>query len=203
MIYPLVFKANSIFAGLHAAWSISALLNVASASLLTLKTGGVVVHTTGFNLSSETDSFESRDLSIYRKCDIESVVVRLEKAGHYIEPLDFSRGATFVDGYVDLPPYRSEPHLRLRIGECDCTSSTSFDNGPSRISFTYSGKSTRLARFLNGTASGPTSTATTSPLSVTGTGTLDTPARRTNSPVFSCSSLIEIETLPFFAMCHM
>jgi hypothetical protein len=60
--------------------------------------------------------------SIYRRCDIESLVTRLEQAGHHIEPLDFSKGATFVDGYVDPPPYRSEPHLRLRIGEYACTS---------------------------------------------------------------------------------
>jgi hypothetical protein len=91
-------------------------------SLDTLKIGGVALHTTEFNLSSETDTFESRDLSIYRRCDIESLIARLEQAGHLVEPLDFSRGATFVDGYVDLPPYRSEPHLRLRIGEYDCTS---------------------------------------------------------------------------------
>jgi hypothetical protein len=91
-------------------------------SLNTLKIGGVAVHTTEFNLSSNTDTLESRDLSIYRRCDIEALVTRLEQAGHHVEPLDFSTGTTFVDGYIDLPPYRSEPHLRLRIGEYDCTS---------------------------------------------------------------------------------
>ena len=91
-------------------------------SLNTLKIGGTAVHTTEFNLSSDAATLESRDLSIYRRCDIEALVKRLEQAGHHVEPLDFSRGNTLSDAYVDLPPYRNEPHLRLRIAEYDCTS---------------------------------------------------------------------------------
>ena len=91
-------------------------------SLNTLKIGGAAIHTTEFNLSSDVATLESRDLSIYRRCDIEALVNRLEEAGHHVEPLDFDRGTTVTDGYVDLPPYRNEPHLRLRIAEYDCTS---------------------------------------------------------------------------------
>ncbi len=60
-------------------------------SLKTLKIGGVAVHTTEFNLSSDGTTLESRDLSIYRRSDIEALVKRLEQAGHHVEPLDFSR----------------------------------------------------------------------------------------------------------------
>jgi SAM-dependent methyltransferase len=91
-------------------------------SLKTLKPGGVAVHTTEFNLSSNLDTIESRDLSIYRKRDIETMVKMIGRAGHQVEPLDLNTGTTVVDGYIDLPPYHEEPHLRLRILQCDCTS---------------------------------------------------------------------------------
>jgi hypothetical protein len=91
-------------------------------SIGTLKAGGIAVHTTEFNLSSNADTVESPELSVYRKSDIETLFQTLEQAGHQVEPLDLSAGTTFLDGYVDLPPYRIEPHLRLRIAEYDCTS---------------------------------------------------------------------------------
>jgi SAM-dependent methyltransferase len=91
-------------------------------SIETLKVGGVAVHTTEFNLSSNDDTLESQGLSIYRRRDIETVVGRLEKAGHCVEPLDFDTGTTRLDQYVDLPPYKSPAHLRLRIAEYNCTS---------------------------------------------------------------------------------
>jgi hypothetical protein len=92
------------------------------ASVATLRPGGVAVHTTEFNLSSNADTFESRDLSIYRRCDIEDLVHRLHRAGCRVEPIEWNPKTGFVDDYVDLPPYRQSPHLRLRIGEFDCTS---------------------------------------------------------------------------------
>jgi hypothetical protein len=91
-------------------------------SIDTLKIGGVAIHTTEFNLSSDADTYESRGLSIYRRCDVETLLKQLEQAGHRVEPLDLNKGTTFVDGYIDLPPYRNEPHLRLKIEGYDCTS---------------------------------------------------------------------------------
>jgi hypothetical protein len=91
-------------------------------SIKTLKVGGVAVHTTEFNLSSNLETLESANLSIYRRSDIESLVKRVEDAGHHVEPLDLDPGTTLVDAYVDLPPYRNEPHLRIRIADYDCTS---------------------------------------------------------------------------------
>ena len=91
-------------------------------SIDTLKIGGLAVHTTEFNLRSNAATLESPGLSIYRRGDLEKLAERLEQAGHYVEPLDLSPGTTLVDGYIDLPPYHNEPHLRLRIGEYDCTS---------------------------------------------------------------------------------
>ena len=88
----------------------------------TLKQGGVAIHTTEFNLSSNGHTLESRDLSLYRRRDIQELAERLMRAGYNVEPIDFDPGEALIDDYVDLPPYREEPHLRLRIGEYDCTS---------------------------------------------------------------------------------
>ena len=97
-------------------------LSFIESAMDTLKEGGVAIHTTEFNLSSNDDTYESRDLSLYRRRDIQELVARLIRAGHDPEPIDFDPGEALIDGYVDLPPYRHEPHLRLRIGEYDCTS---------------------------------------------------------------------------------
>jgi hypothetical protein len=91
-------------------------------SLKVLKIGGVAVHTTEFNLSSDTDTFETPGLSIYRTHDIVTLINHLEQAGHRAESLDLDKGTTLIDGYVDLPPYSGEPHLRLRLAGYDCTS---------------------------------------------------------------------------------
>ena len=91
-------------------------------SIRTLRVAGVAVHTTEFNLSSRDETLESRDLSVYRERDIIGLVQRLEAAGHLVEPLDWTPGAGVADDYVDLPPYTSEPHLKLRLATFDCTS---------------------------------------------------------------------------------
>ena len=80
-----------------------------------LKPGGLAVHTTEFNLSSNGPTLESPDLSIYRRRDIERLVQTLEQEGHRVWPLNLQPGTGPVDHYVDVPPYRAEPHLKLRL----------------------------------------------------------------------------------------
>ncbi len=92
-------------------------------SMDVLKPGGVAVHTTEFNMTSNDRTFESPGLSLYRRRDIEAVLERLTRAGHQPEPINWDEGAGFADGYVDLPPYFSTPvHLRLQIADYACTS---------------------------------------------------------------------------------
>jgi hypothetical protein len=91
-------------------------------SVKMLKPGGVAVHTTEFNLSSNVDTIERPEISIYRKRDVEELASRLVRAGHDVEPLNFDAGNTLVDGRVDVPPYRLEPHIRLLIDGYSCTS---------------------------------------------------------------------------------
>lgn len=91
-------------------------------SIRTLAPGGIAVHTTEFNLSSNDDTMETPGCSIYRRRDIEDLVRRLEDAGHRVEPLDWTDGRGFAETVVDLPPYKQSPHLRLNIAQYDCTS---------------------------------------------------------------------------------
>lgn len=87
-----------------------------------LKPGGVALHTTEFNLTSNSATVETPNLSIYRRRDIDALAERLRAAGHTVAEVDYTVGSEPVDHFVDLPPYGNEPHLRLQIGEYACTS---------------------------------------------------------------------------------
>ena len=87
-----------------------------------LRPGGIAVHTTQFNLSSNVRTLESRDLSVFRRKDIERVIAQLEEEGHRAWPRNLNPGSSPVDHYVDLPPFRSEPHLKLKLGRFVSTS---------------------------------------------------------------------------------
>ncbi len=88
-----------------------------------LKPGGVAVHTTEFNLSSNDATIESEGLSVYRRRDIDRLMAELAADGYLPSPIDFHLGEGFADTVVDLPPYvRDEPHIRLKLADYDCTS---------------------------------------------------------------------------------
>ncbi len=87
-----------------------------------LRPGGVAVHTTEFNLTSNAMTIEEANLVVYRRRDIDALVSTLRYAGHRIDDIDFSIGDQPVDHFVDLPPYGDEPHLRLQLGDYACTS---------------------------------------------------------------------------------
>ena len=91
----------------------------------TLRPGGIAVHTTEFNLSSNDDTVETEGLSIYRRRDIEALTDWLVQRGYAVAPIDWSLlGEGFAEMVIDLNPYlaRGEPHIRLLIGQYDCTS---------------------------------------------------------------------------------
>lgn len=91
-------------------------------SLATLKTGGVAVHTTEFNLSSDEDTLMEGGTVLFRKQDIRMLARMLKARGHTVLPLNFYEGATEVDAFVDVPPYCNDPHLRLQIDKYKSTS---------------------------------------------------------------------------------
>jgi len=85
--------------------------------------GGVAVHTTEFNLSSNDATLADGPCVIYRLRDVEAICGRLVAQGHQVEPLDIDPGCHGLDQFVDQPPYadwHSTPppkvkHLRLNL----------------------------------------------------------------------------------------
>jgi 2-polyprenyl-3-methyl-5-hydroxy-6-metoxy-1,4-benzoquinol methylase len=86
-----------------------------------LKPGGIAVHTTEFNTSSDSATVESGDTVLYRACDIKDIARRLRAAGHSIK-IDWDHGSGVADGFVDLPPYKHVTHLKLQIEKYVVTS---------------------------------------------------------------------------------
>lgn len=80
-----------------------------------LKIGGVAVHTTEFNVGSNEDTATEGITVIYRKRDIDELVGRLRDRGHDVLPFAIGPIAHHLDHHVDVPPYASEPHLKLRL----------------------------------------------------------------------------------------
>jgi hypothetical protein len=87
-----------------------------------LKVGGVACHTTELNLSSDDETIETGVTVIYRKRDLERLCYMLEERGHWVEPLRIEPGTLPPDYFVDVPPYRSSPHLKLLYGSYITTS---------------------------------------------------------------------------------
>lgn len=86
-----------------------------------LNPNGVAVHTTEFNLSSDTETLAEGGTVLYRRRDIQRLVEELTREGHQIE-VDFEPGGAPADQHVDMPPYKLEPHLKLQIEGFVCTS---------------------------------------------------------------------------------
>ncbi len=87
-----------------------------------LRPGGVAIHTTEYNHSSNDATFETPVLSLYRRRDLEGLAARVEAAGDRILTLNFTGGDLPQDNYVDLPPYAQKTHLKLLIEQYVTTS---------------------------------------------------------------------------------
>ena len=91
-------------------------LNFVHNSLKLLKPGGVAVHTTEFNVSSNDKTLDNNpSFVIYRRRDIEQFVKKLTEDGYIVETVDYTIGEDKLEKYVDLPPYSNQPHLRLKL----------------------------------------------------------------------------------------
>jgi len=91
-------------------------------SLDCLKSGGWAVHTTEFNVSSNTHTVSEGGTVLFRQCDLEDLAQRLTDLGHAVAPFDFNPGLAPLDRYIDVPPYRAEPHLKLALDGYAATS---------------------------------------------------------------------------------
>ena len=81
----------------------------------TLLPGGIAVHTTEFNLSSNDETVGDGPTVLYRKRDLEDVIRTLRDRGHEVDDLRVAPDIDPLDFYVDAPPYHTEPHLKLRL----------------------------------------------------------------------------------------
>ena len=79
-----------------------------------LRPGGVAVHTTEFNLHSDTETITDGPTILFRRRDIESMAARLAKRGYRIE-VEFAEGDLPADRVIDEPPYTHGTHLRVRM----------------------------------------------------------------------------------------
>ena len=86
-----------------------------------LAPGGWAVHTTEFNLSSNTHTRTKGHTVVFRRRDIEDICRSLQAEGHYVEPLDLNAGTDPIDAHIDDQPF-TDRHLRLRIGHYAATS---------------------------------------------------------------------------------
>ncbi len=87
-----------------------------------VRRGGIALHTTAFNLSSDGSTVECAELSVIRRRDVERLEKLLERDGYRLWPVRLHPGTRGVDRYVDVPPYRPEPHLKVRFGRYVVTS---------------------------------------------------------------------------------
>jgi hypothetical protein len=88
----------------------------------TLKPGGVAVHTTEFNMSSNTTTVDNESTVIFRKQDMERLIERLENSGHSVDTLKIAPDASVLDHFVDVPPYSQNLHLKMLLSGYVCTS---------------------------------------------------------------------------------
>lgn len=102
--------------------SIDAGLTFIERSLDTLKPGGVAVHTTELNLTSDTTTVDSGGTVLFRRRDIEGFARRLRALGHYVAPLTFDMGDQPEDRHIDTPPYTADNHLKLALDRYVSTS---------------------------------------------------------------------------------
>lgn len=91
-------------------------------SLKCLKPGGIAVHTTEYNYSSNTQTIESGPTVLFRKRDIKRIVKNLEKKGHKVEKINYKGGTLPLDKFVDFPPYNQKTHLKLFFAKYVITS---------------------------------------------------------------------------------
>lgn len=90
-------------------------VNFIKNTLKTLRKGGISIHTTELNLTSDDATLESEHLSLFRKQDFKRMASELRSEGHEVAPLCFYPGAHQLDQHIDLPPYCNDPHIRRDI----------------------------------------------------------------------------------------
>jgi hypothetical protein len=87
-----------------------------------LRPGGIAIHTTEYNVSSNDETLETPGLCLYRQRDLLSLAEQIERQGSRMLPPNFAVGELPQDRYVDLPPYEQKVHLKLMVDKFVTTS---------------------------------------------------------------------------------
>ncbi|WP_158258438.1 methyltransferase domain-containing protein [Rhodopila globiformis] len=132
---PVDMKDLSVLSGLNAdfVWSscsfehlgsLEAGLNFVLEAMQCVKPGGYAVHTTEYNVSSNSATLTSGPSVIYRRQDIESLSYALRSIGCALETPDFDPGSHRYDIEFDYPPYfyNGRKHIKLLLGQYVSTS---------------------------------------------------------------------------------
>jgi hypothetical protein len=110
--------------GFDVVWSACALEHVGTLdlavafierSLACLRPGGVAVHTTEFNCTSDEHTITKGLTVLFRRRDLVALSERLAHQGHVMAPLALEPGSGFLDRYVDMPPFNQDASLRLLL----------------------------------------------------------------------------------------
>jgi hypothetical protein len=80
----------------------------------TLKVGGVALHTTEFNLSSNGATIDQGDTVFYRRRDLEALIARLRERGHEVDDLVIGPNVFVMNNFADTPPYTAQ-HLLVNF----------------------------------------------------------------------------------------
>lgn len=86
-----------------------------------LKPGGIGVHTTEFNCSSNTETLDNANTVLFRRRDFEAMARDLMAEGFEVT-LNFDMGDQPLDKHIDMPPYAMDNHLKLQLLEWVTTS---------------------------------------------------------------------------------
>lgn len=90
-------------------------------SVRCLKPGGIAVHTTEFNCSSNDETVDNTGTVLFRRRDFEWLEHRLKSKGCRME-FNWNLGEKPIDLHIDVPPYRHDDHLKLQIEQFVVTS---------------------------------------------------------------------------------
>ncbi len=106
-------------------WSICALehlgsiqkgLNFIENSLNILKPGGIAIHTTEFNYSSEDETIDNWETVLFLRKHFELLARNIKNNGNELIGPDFDIGNGFLDGYIDVPPYQTYDNIDMKVG---------------------------------------------------------------------------------------
>ncbi|WBO22439.1 class I SAM-dependent methyltransferase [Sphingomonas abietis] len=88
-------------------------------SLVTLRPGGLAVHTTEFNINPEGPTIDNWVTVLFQRRHIEELAKRLRMQGHYVAELNFDLGKKVMDRFIDLPPFHHNMPVELQewVGE--------------------------------------------------------------------------------------